>query len=127
MEVSHPREDRCHPPRQHPTAVHNSVNHSAFGPPEVKSERAQFSPPDGQTGGRSSQDRNPVGYPPLHLSPGGSVGASGRRATVDPERWLDPSGPYYQEETTQQTQRYDELDGDEDRGSRGVSANRGKV
>ena len=42
------------------------------------------------------------------------MGASGRRATVDPERWLDPSGPYYQEETTQQTQRYDELEGDDD-------------
>ena len=42
------------------------------------------------------------------------MGASGRRATVDPERWLDPSGPYYQEDTTQQTQRYDELEGDDD-------------
>ena len=42
------------------------------------------------------------------------MGASGRRATVDPERWLDSSGPYYQEETTQQTQRYDELKGDDE-------------
>ena len=63
MEVSPPREDRGHSPRQHPTTVHNSVNHSASGPSEEKSEGAQFSPPDAQAGGRSSRWLDPSDQP----------------------------------------------------------------